>query len=156
MVGWCFGIDLKLNRLPAKLGIFSCLSGVFKTPKPETIVQEVMEGCPLYHDAAPFQGGCDLSLGVRRMGTHPSGPATVLGNDKALTLKQWIEEHLEALGDRVLSQFGADLPFLFKVGLPPCRLSSLHQTLTSSGTVLRVTLLRSLSASVLPNVLVSL
>lgn len=31
------------------------------------------------------------------------------------TLKQWIEEHPAALGERVRARFGDDLPFLFKV-----------------------------------------
>lgn len=47
------------------------------------------------------------------MGTHPSGPAVITGQDT--TLKQWIQAHPEALGDAVLSRFGTDLPYLFKV-----------------------------------------
>ncbi|KAF6259281.1 RmlC-like cupin domain-containing protein [Scenedesmus sp. NREL 46B-D3] len=47
------------------------------------------------------------------MGTHPSGPAVISGQDT--TLKQWIEAHPEALGDAVLKRFGTDLPYLFKV-----------------------------------------
>jgi len=50
-----------------------------------------------------------------RMGTHPSGPALISGQDT--TLKQWIQAHPEALGDAVLKRFGTDLPYLFKVRL---------------------------------------
>lgn len=48
-----------------------------------------------------------------RMGTHPSGPAVISGQDT--TLKEWIQAHPEALGDAVLKRFGPDLPYLFKV-----------------------------------------
>ncbi len=47
------------------------------------------------------------------MGTHPSGPSILA--DTGITLKQWIEEHPAALGERVRARFGDDLPFLFKV-----------------------------------------
>lgn len=47
------------------------------------------------------------------MGTHPSGPAVISGQDS--TLKEWIEAHPEALGEAVLKRFGTDLPYLFKV-----------------------------------------
>lgn len=50
-----------------------------------------------------------------RMGTHPSGPALISGQDT--TLKEWIQAHPEALGDAVLKRFGTDLPYLFKVRL---------------------------------------
>ena len=53
------------------------------------------------------------------MGTHPSGPSHVVAAASASseeeTLKSWIETHEEALGDVLLSRFGCDLPFLFKV-----------------------------------------
>ena len=52
------------------------------------------------------------------MGTHPSGPSYVKGNDGAdeATLKSRIEsDAASALGEACLARFGADLPFLFKV-----------------------------------------
>lgn len=49
-----------------------------------------------------------------RMGTHPSGPAT-LASDPEQTLKAWIQANPAALGDKVLKRFGVDLPYLFKV-----------------------------------------
>ncbi len=47
------------------------------------------------------------------MGTHPSGPATVIGLD-GTTLSQWLNNHPSALGD-AQEYFGNDIPFLFKV-----------------------------------------
>lgn len=47
------------------------------------------------------------------MGTHPSGPSLLATN--GMTLKAWLQDHKDALGDGVLARFGADLPFLFKV-----------------------------------------
>ncbi|GBG00573.1 mannose-6-phosphate isomerase, partial [Raphidocelis subcapitata] len=47
------------------------------------------------------------------MGTHPSGPALIAGS--GTTLKAWIEQHPEALGEAVTKRFGSDLPYLFKV-----------------------------------------
>ena len=47
------------------------------------------------------------------MGTHPSGPSVVA--DQGLSLREWLEQHPEALGERVAERFGRDLPFLFKV-----------------------------------------
>jgi mannose-6-phosphate isomerase class I len=32
-----------------------------------------------------------------------------------MTLKEWLDVHPEALGERVAQRFGSDLPFLFKV-----------------------------------------
>eukprot|EP00884_Botryococcus_braunii_P009308 jgi/Botrbrau1/18379/Bobra.0403s0003.1 len=49
------------------------------------------------------------------MGTHTSGPALLVADNKAQTLKAWLDNHPEALGNRVLQRFGSDLPFLFKV-----------------------------------------
>jgi hypothetical protein len=51
------------------------------------------------------------------MGTHPSGPAVITGSQT--TLKAWVQEHPEALGQAVQQRFGADLPYLFKVRAPP-------------------------------------
>lgn len=47
------------------------------------------------------------------MGTHPSGPSLVA--DTGIPLKEWIQQHPEALGTHVRARFGDDLPFLFKV-----------------------------------------
>lgn len=55
------------------------------------------------------------------MGTHDSGPSFLLsngGSNKSVTLKAWISENPEVLGDRVLHKWGSDLPFLFKVRDP--------------------------------------
>lgn len=49
------------------------------------------------------------------MGTHSSGPAVVDAGHQEQTLKAWLDNHPEALGDRVVQRFGPDLPFLFKV-----------------------------------------
>ncbi|XP_024518728.1 mannose-6-phosphate isomerase 1 [Selaginella moellendorffii] len=51
------------------------------------------------------------------MGTHASGPSTVLrrGGAGQILLKDWLQRHPEALGDRVLERWNGDLPFLFKV-----------------------------------------
>ncbi|XP_066317288.1 mannose-6-phosphate isomerase 1 isoform X1 [Miscanthus floridulus] len=47
------------------------------------------------------------------MGTHPSGPSTLLG-DGAL-LRDWLARNPDALGPAVTAHWGGDLPFLFKV-----------------------------------------
>lgn len=47
------------------------------------------------------------------MGTHPSCPSTLIDNGK--DLKQYLEDHPELLGKKVVDKFGDDLPFLFKV-----------------------------------------
>ncbi|KAJ4892716.1 Mannose-6-phosphate isomerase 1 [Raphanus sativus] len=46
------------------------------------------------------------------MGTHESGPSYL---EDGVTLRSWIAENPESLGDRVLEKWGCDLPFLFKV-----------------------------------------
>ena len=48
------------------------------------------------------------------MGTHPSGPS-VVATDQGLSLREWLEQYPEALGERVVERFGPNLPFLFKV-----------------------------------------
>lgn len=47
------------------------------------------------------------------MGTHPSGPNFIIGEEK--TLSEWIEENPKCLGEKVVKKFGNQLPFLFKV-----------------------------------------
>jgi mannose-6-phosphate isomerase len=51
------------------------------------------------------------------MGTHPSGPSYVAGDE--VSLKEWIAENPAILGERIGDKWGPDLPFLFKVS-PPC------------------------------------
>lgn len=49
------------------------------------------------------------------MGTHASGPSVLASTGQ--TLASWLADHPEALGDKVIEQFGSksELPFLFKV-----------------------------------------
>ncbi|GAA5915889.1 hypothetical protein JCM6882_001751 [Rhodosporidiobolus microsporus] len=47
------------------------------------------------------------------MGTHPSCPSTLYATGQ--DLKKYIKARPELLGDKVVSKFGDDLPFLFKV-----------------------------------------
>lgn len=62
------------------------------------------------------------------MGTHESGPSFVVQAPRAsngvsvdvddnvgVSLKKWISENPNVLGDKVLHNWGCDLPFLFKV-----------------------------------------
>lgn len=49
------------------------------------------------------------------MGTHPKGPASLIIGDQAVSLNEWVKENSSSLGDRVLSRFGAELPFLLKI-----------------------------------------
>uniref|UniRef100_A0A0D6R0Q7 mannose-6-phosphate isomerase n=1 Tax=Araucaria cunninghamii TaxID=56994 RepID=A0A0D6R0Q7_ARACU len=50
------------------------------------------------------------------MGTHDSGHSlVVLEGEDRMPLRSWLEEHPEALGDKVVERWGIDLPFLFKV-----------------------------------------
>lgn len=62
------------------------------------------------------------------MGTHASGPSFLVesledgelnGSEsgKNVTLKYWIEQHPDVLGDKVVDKWNTDLPFLFKVFL---------------------------------------
>ncbi|RCV24468.1 hypothetical protein SETIT_5G087000v2 [Setaria italica] len=47
------------------------------------------------------------------MGTHPSGPSTLL--DGGALLRDWLARNPDALGPAVAARWGGDLPFLFKV-----------------------------------------
>lgn len=49
------------------------------------------------------------------MGTHHRGKAMVVTEEGEAPLDQWFSAHPEALGKKVQQQFGAQLPFLFKV-----------------------------------------
>ena len=51
------------------------------------------------------------------MGTHPSCPST--RRDGGESLKDYLKLHPQLLGDKVVTHFGDDLPFLFKVCLLP-------------------------------------
>jgi mannose-6-phosphate isomerase len=50
------------------------------------------------------------------MGTHVNCPSKVRTHKGSnLSLKDWINQHPEQLGDPIRKKFGDDLPFLFKV-----------------------------------------
>ncbi|KAJ7549795.1 hypothetical protein O6H91_07G069700 [Diphasiastrum complanatum] len=54
------------------------------------------------------------------MGTHESGPSFVFwegmqSGQEGVPLKDWLKEHPDALGQKVVERWGADLPYLFKV-----------------------------------------
>lgn len=50
------------------------------------------------------------------MGTHPSGPSTLLdGDGDLMLLRDWLARTPDALGPAVAARWGGDLPFLFKV-----------------------------------------
>ncbi|KAL5545267.1 hypothetical protein UlMin_009051 [Ulmus minor] len=49
------------------------------------------------------------------IGTHESGPSFVQCGSEPVTLKSWILEDSSVIGDKVVAQWGCDLPFLFKV-----------------------------------------
>ncbi|XP_062150591.1 mannose-6-phosphate isomerase 1-like isoform X3 [Alnus glutinosa] len=66
----------------------------------------------------------DKSYAELWMGTHESGPSFVVQTsvDNAVSvgpedvsLKSWVSENPDALGEKVLDKWGCDLPFLFKV-----------------------------------------
>ncbi|XP_024398750.1 mannose-6-phosphate isomerase 2 [Physcomitrium patens] len=49
------------------------------------------------------------------MGTHKSGPSWVVSDNSPVLLKEWLDTHSEALGDKVAERWQGELPFLFKV-----------------------------------------
>ncbi|RYR59997.1 hypothetical protein Ahy_A04g017108 [Arachis hypogaea] len=51
------------------------------------------------------------------MGTHDSGPSFLASNNggEMVTLKKWLSQNPDFLGEKVLQNWGCDLPFLFKV-----------------------------------------
>ncbi|KAF2540220.1 hypothetical protein F2Q68_00029453 [Brassica cretica] len=58
----------------------------------------------------------DRSIRQDRMRSFGWGHPSYLEDDAdGITLRSWIAENPEALGDRVLEKWGCDLPFLFKI-----------------------------------------
>lgn len=50
------------------------------------------------------------------LGTHPSGPSSILSQcSRSENLESWIKNNPHCLGTDVISQFGEKLPFLLKV-----------------------------------------
>lgn len=47
------------------------------------------------------------------MGTHPNGPSLIKAT--SIRLSEYISSHPEELGSKVLTAFGSQLPFLFKI-----------------------------------------
>lgn len=66
-----------------------------------------------------FNSGAEIQLDKPYaelwMGTHDSGPSFLVGEGESRTLKSWILENPNVLGDKVAQKWGSDLPFLFKV-----------------------------------------
>ncbi|KAF8780026.1 hypothetical protein HU200_001992 [Digitaria exilis] len=58
-------------------------------------------------------GHADRPYAELWMGTHPSGPSTLL--DDGELLRDWLARNPDALGPAVAARWGGDLPFLFKV-----------------------------------------
>ncbi|KAK9105775.1 hypothetical protein Scep_022619 [Stephania cephalantha] len=48
------------------------------------------------------------------MGTHGSGPSLIEGSE-SVSLKSWVSRDPSVLGEKVVEEWGTDLPFLFKV-----------------------------------------
>ncbi|KAK9066915.1 hypothetical protein SSX86_014239 [Deinandra increscens subsp. villosa] len=73
--------------------------------------------------ARMFSSNCDDEIEEGKhyaelwMGTHASGPSYVVGEKGIgdVSLKSWISENPEVLGDTVVEKWGVDLPFMFKV-----------------------------------------
>ncbi|KAL8250879.1 hypothetical protein R6Q59_034572 [Mikania micrantha] len=73
--------------------------------------------------AKMFSGNCDGEIDESKhyaelwMGTHASGPSYIVGENGIgdVSLKKWISENPEVLGDIVVEKWGVDLPFMFKV-----------------------------------------
>ena len=49
------------------------------------------------------------------LGAHQRGPAQLNVDGKEISLKSFLEENPEALGEKVINKFGKRLPYLFKV-----------------------------------------
>ncbi|KAF2570543.1 hypothetical protein F2Q70_00003397 [Brassica cretica] len=78
------------------------------------------------------------------MGTHESGPSYLEDDADGVTLRSWIAENPEALGDRVLDKWGCDLSFLFK---------SLERQLCSNEVMVRHELGQRISQTAMSDVL---
>ncbi|XP_038050302.1 mannose-6-phosphate isomerase-like isoform X2 [Patiria miniata] len=73
-------------------------------------------------EVATLTQSCDPSFQLKEdepyaelwMGTHSKGPS-ILQDDEAKPLKDWIAAQPDCLGDKVRSKFNDQLPFLFKV-----------------------------------------
>ncbi|KAF5791405.1 putative mannose-6-phosphate isomerase [Helianthus annuus] len=73
--------------------------------------------------ARTFSSNCDCEIEESKhyaelwMGTHDSGPSYVVGEKGIgnVSLKSWVSENPEVLGDLVVGKWGVDLPFMFKV-----------------------------------------
>ena len=49
------------------------------------------------------------------LGAHQRGPAQLQTNGHSEALNDWLKKNPEALGEKVISKFGKNLPYLFKV-----------------------------------------
>ncbi|XP_047097688.1 mannose-6-phosphate isomerase [Schistocerca piceifrons] len=78
-----------------KFGLNSKVASLLKCAEPELIIDENRPYAELW------------------MGTHPNGPSIVKSTGEKLL--DWIEGNSQALGRKVVSSFGIQLPFLFKV-----------------------------------------
>lgn len=83
----------------------------------------------LYAEASGSSVAEDLPYAELWLGTHESGPSVVASpspmpvpwpeqnqnQQQQQLLREWLEDHPEALGERVLERWQGELPFLFKV-----------------------------------------
>ncbi len=75
------------------------------------------------HALSSGEGFQDLPYAELWMGTHPSGPSSVIleggaaagGDSNPVLLQQWLDMHPESLGKKVQQRWDGELPFLFKV-----------------------------------------
>lgn len=72
------------------------------------------------HVLASGDGIQDVPYAELWMGTHKSGPSLVIfesdtKGEKRVPLKDWLDNHSETLGPKVLQRWNGELPFLFKV-----------------------------------------
>ncbi|CAK9210316.1 unnamed protein product [Sphagnum troendelagicum] len=74
------------------------------------------------HALSSGEGFQDLPYAELWMGTHPSGPSSVIlegggagGDSNPVLLQQWLDMHPEDLGKKVQQRWDGELPYLFKV-----------------------------------------